>query len=249
MPFNHAFKSASLFLALAGCLAGGLQSANAGAILSYEVTLEAGYPDVTNIIMLNQYPNDGMGATWAFTALGNDVSPNTTLLTDPFPKNPVPLTGLLLGIIKGLPTDGNPEQKHVVLMMNNDAADLSQHIAWGTLFRNTLEEQLIADIELMTSGQDFPIIQPGIDGVFAFAYGDAQNGILAPGGIPVSAFFTLGSSFTIMSWSDGTKIGYGQSFVDFRVIPEPSSLSLIILGLGSLAFPGLRKLRNRGIAA
>lgn len=145
--------------------------------------------------------------TWAFGANGA----GQTVLTNPFPKTD-PMTGaLLIGIVQGLASDPNPEEKHVVLLLSDEGANLSEHIAWGTLFRNTLEEQLIASIELATSGQDWPIIQPGLDAVVAFAEGDATDGILGPGGIPVSAWFAPDGTFSVMTWSEGVRVGTGVS--------------------------------------
>ncbi|MFK4985339.1 hypothetical protein ACI4B7_26295, partial [Klebsiella pneumoniae] len=95
----------------------------------------------------------------------------------------------------------------------------------------TLEGDLLSDIRLATSGQDWPIIQPGLDGVSAFINGDAKNGILQPGGTPQSALFVPNGQFAVMSFSEGTLLGYGTASM-VQSTPEPASM--IALGLGSL---------------
>jgi hypothetical protein len=207
---------------------------------AYSVTLQPGFPTVTNILMLEE----GLGfgsTTWPFQADGDNPDfPVTTLLVNPFPHSEIPTTALLMGIATDFPGDA-PGQQHVVLMMNPFAAALSQHIAWGTLFRNTLEEDLIAAIQLATSGQDFPIITPGLDSVSAFAHGDAGDGILGPGGIPQSAWFTPGGAFSVMGFSDGQLIGIGASDVTVAA-PEPATI--VYLSLALLAFPLLKRRRR-----
>lgn len=199
-----------------------LHVAHADYLTSYTVTLDIGKP-VTNIMMYEE--GDGFGgATWAFTANGM----GTTELVNPFPKSWFPTSSFLVGIVQGLPGDGTPEQKHAVLFMDDTAAQLSNHIAWGTLFRTTLEDQLIAAIELATSGQDWPIIQPGLDAMGAYVGGDAKTGILGPGGAVFSAWFAPGGTFSVMAFSDGAVIGTGTSTV--ADVPEPTVASGLLLG-------------------
>lgn len=198
-------------------------------VTSYTATLDTGQP-VTNIMMFEE--GEGFGSsTWAFSMDGQ----GTSTITNPFPANDIVQQSLLIGIVEDLISDPSAvpsavSQKHIVLFMDDNAAALSNHIAWGTLFPSTLEEQLIADLELATSGQDWPIIQPGLDGVDAFVYGDARTGILAPGGIPTSAWFATGGTFTVMLWSDGTVVGSGTSAI--TQVPEP--MSMILMGVGAL---------------
>lgn len=179
-------------------------SANVQYFTSYRVNLHFGQP-VTNIIMLEV--GDGFGgATWAFTASGE----GETLLNNPFPSQSPVQSSLLIGLVRDLPNDA-PGQVHVVLLLDPEAAQLANHIAWGTLFRDTREEDLIAAIELATSGQDWPIVLPALEEVSFFANNNATDGILGPGGVPHSAWFSTGGPFAVMAFSDGTIIGDGVS--------------------------------------
>jgi len=209
----------SSFLALAV-----VASATAGAqvqyFTNYSVHNDMGGP-ITNIMMAEEVDNGG-SLTWAFQADGEGDS----LLQNPFPGSVPVQRALLIGLVQDLPED--PEgQKHIVLMMDNNAAALANHIAWGTLFPTTLEDQLIADLELATSGQDWEIIQPGLDAVSNFLGGEAKN-ILGPGGSSNSAWFNMGGSFSVMAFSEGQQIGSGQSFV--TAVPEPASLGALCIG-------------------
>lgn len=183
--------------------------------------------------MMYEETTTGSSLTWPFNA----VSPGDTVLYNPFPKSDPTTGALLLGITHDLPGDA-PGQKHAVLFMDDYAASLAEHIAWGTLFRNTLEEGLISDIELATSGQDWPIIQPGLDGVSNFVNGDAKTGILQPDGTPQSTLFAPTGSFTVMSFSDGTVLGHGVAS-EIQTTPEPASMAF--LGFGALALIRRRK--------
>lgn len=212
---------------------------------SYTVTLDGGWPAVTNLMMLEKWPGGGSG-TWAFTAAGDG---QTTVLTNPFPSDTLPTSSLLIGLVQDLPNDP-PGQQHVVLFMDDTAASLGANIAWGTLFRNTLEDNLAASIALATSGQDWPIIQPGLDAVSLFTDppdGDAVTGILDGLAQPHSAWFETGGTFSVMAWSDGTLIGTGTS--EITVVPEPATAALMLGGLGLFGCVARRRHDRVGGAA
>lgn len=222
--FKPLLVAASLFAAVL---------ARAGYNTQYTVDFDG--PDsyeITNIMMYEEGPGTS-SLTWPFRA----VSPGHNVLYNPFSTDSPTQASLLLGITHDLPNDA-PGQKHVVLFMDTYAAQLAEHIAWGTLFRNTLEENLISDIELATSGQDWNIIQPGLDHVFAFANGDAKTGILQPTGAPQSALFVPNGQFAVMSFSDGAILGYGTAET-IQTTPEPASMAA--LGMGALALLRRRK--------
>lgn len=190
----------------------------------YDITLEDNF-QITNLMIAEDYNGSG-SLTWAFEVGGI----GTTRVTNPFPS-PELFRGAMIGLAQDLP--GDPQgQKHVVLMMHPDAAALSANIAWGTLFRNTLEENLIADIELATSGQDWPIIEPGLNGVWDFLNGDFNDGILGPGGFPQTGWYDGNGPFTVMAFSDGKQLGTGT--VEQEPVPEPASLAALALGAAAM---------------
>jgi hypothetical protein len=228
----HATRRIHLPALVLALLVAAAAPARAGYFTSYEVTLDAGYSDVTNIVLMER---DSLGgsSTWAFTALGDPSRPSTTVINNPFEAERPTAESFLIGLTKDLPGDAEG-QEHVVLMMDDTAADLANHIAWGTLFRNTLEQDVIDAIKLGTSGQDFPIVLPGINFLSDFANGDGTTGILGPLGVPRPVWFATGGTFSVMSFSDGLKIGSGIS----RITPTPEPTSLALVGVGTLAMLG-----------
>src|SRR5262249_8211365 len=134
-----------------------------------------------------------------------------------------------------------PGQKHIVLLMDSVTAASSEHIAWGTLFLNTDEDQLIAALELATSGLSFEEIGPGLDAIFTFAGGDARN---IPGSLgPVSAWFHMGSSFSVMAFSEGTILGSGESLS--TLTPEPGTSVLVFTAIAIAAIAVRRRTHRR----
>lgn len=225
--------------------------------LSYTVNLSQPWPAITNIITFNGY-GDGSGAWWAA-----DVPAAQTQWTidDPFTKSSAhpPLEALMLGLVHDLPNDA-PGQVHVVMMVGDAAATAARNVAWGTLFRGTLEADIVDAIQLATSGRPFADIQPGLDTLFAFADGDARTGILVPPGTPLSAWFALGaaqpgqtttSSFTVMAFSDGQVLGSGVASLAVAVaaVPEPATATMWLAALLLLLAAGTPLQRRRAGSA
>jgi hypothetical protein len=215
-------KWAGMAAALGLALAGAATGAHAQQYINtYQFT--SLFP-VTDINILTEHVGSG-DVTYSF-----DASPGDNTITNPFPEDPATRT-FMLGVAQDLP--GDPAgQKHLVLFTNDGWAESAEHIAFGTLFPNTDEDELIA--YLQGSG-----VGPG---VFGFADGDAENG---PNG---DLAFLPGDSFTEIAFSDGQIIGVGQSTTTpapttVPSAPEPGTWLLLSLGVGLC---GLALRRRRG---
>jgi hypothetical protein len=206
--------------------------------LSYEVTTSIGQP-ITNIIKFNEYVN-GSGAAWP-----DSLPIGGGLLTDVFLKSTsnAPLTGLLMGITSDLVGDA-PGQKHLVLMVSNEAASLSQGIAFGTLFPTVTEEQVISALAFQTgvTRTDENAAEWDAQSSFLGQFTqDSLKNIPGPGGLTQSAWFGLGAvvpgattvtNFTVMAFSDGQVIGTGLAKLDTQsAVPEPGSMGMALAGL------------------
>lgn len=229
-------------LMAAALCAAAISSAGTQYLMSYTFQLDSAYSTASflgDFVITNQYPiGGGTGVTYGGD-YGVQSADSENVLQDPFPKDELP-NGLLIGVVSDLPGDATG-QKHIILGMDSTAAGLAANIAWGTLFPNTLEDQLIGSLETIydpNSSDDQ--INAAVGDVFTFIDGDATNGILDNQGQSHSAFFSSLSSdvtsqgFTMMSWSDGTQIGTGS--VSAQAVPEPASIGALALGIAGLAF-------------
>lgn len=198
----------------------GAGSSRASYITSYTVNLDPGQR-VTNILMLEE--GAGYSAkTWAFEALSG-----TTVLDDSYAHPTEIVSSLLAGVMD------NGGQKHIVLFVSDAAAASWAGVAWEDLFPNTVEDDLIAAIELATSGQGFPEILPALAAMDQFANGDARSR---------EAWFGTKGSFSVLAFSNGQKLGTGTSTVThIPDAPEPAGAGLAGLGLTAVAL-----LRRRG---
>jgi len=222
--------------------------------LSYTVTTAGNLPAITNIVTFNSYASGGTGSWWASTVPANSVS---TTIADPFWKSSAnaPIDALMLGLVQDLPGDA-PGQKHMVLMMSEAAATAATSIAWGTLFTSTNEATLIGNLEVATSGQDWPVIEADVTALYAFANGDARVGVLGPGGLPIDSWFSLGGvvpgatttgNFTVLAFSDGQVLGQGvASLSTLAPVPEPGGVVLLLVGLLTVATVVRRRVPGGG---
>ncbi len=207
-------------------LAVGSQAAHADYTYKYDITFPQGSPsfEITQWYVLETADS---GVIDGFN-LGLRLP--STIITSPqggtvFADFPVPkqATGaVLIGLTHDLPGDA-PGQEHVVLGMDTTAASLGAGIAWGTLFRNTLEENIIYDLHNYVN-PDQAITQAALEDLDGFLYGDASHGILDNLAQEHSALFDPAAGvFSIQSWSDGTLLGSGVATA--VAVPEPTGLA------------------------
>jgi hypothetical protein len=162
---------------------------------------------------------------------GGTVSDYANILTAPATQT------LILAVTSAMPGDATGQQ-HVLIGMDNTAASYAANIAWGTLFRNTLEDDIIYDLNNFVN-PDQSVTDSALQGLVNFAFGDATTGILDNLAQSQSAWFTpsQNSSFTLMTWSNGTVVGSGMT--TFQSTPEPAPIAA--LGLGMVALLASRR--------
>ncbi len=197
--------------------------ANAAYFSHYDVTTNIGQP-VKDLFLLETDGGTGLREIWAFNADGLA----TTHMDVFFPSDAPIASSLFIGITENLATDPLPGEKHIVLFMDDEAAQLSNHIAWTTLFRHTDEDTLIQNLLDATTSADPDTVDNGIINLNAFALGDATTGILDIAAKSHTAWFNMGSPFKAVAFSDGQVIGQGTSYQ--TTTPEPCSLVLLSVG-------------------
>jgi hypothetical protein len=172
-------------------------------------------PSVYDVMLLE----DG-SMTWAFGANPE----GTSTIANPFPYSSPPAHTLILGLVSNLPGDDTLNTPHMLLFMDPTGAGLASGADWNTLFPNTSESALIANLELATSGQDWSIVTPGLDFISNFAVTDAA-----------SSWFSTGGNFSAVTFSNGVLVGSGTSTITAEgTVPEPSGALTLALALGLL---------------
>jgi hypothetical protein len=214
---------------------------------SYTVTTALQSPAITDIAILEADDADPhYGTLWLSRSYQANGAGGSSVLSLSFERQVPVLQSLLLGIMTGLPGDA-PGQEHLVLMMDPTAASNAANIAWGTLFTATLEDDLIDALHVV--GQSLPPSDPGLntalDTLFDFGRLYATEGNLGENGLPASAWFNTGGSFSVMAWSSAQLVGTGTSELITLSVPEPQSLALLLAGL---ALVGVSVRRQSGAA-
>lgn len=202
---------------------------------TYQITNNAPNP-ITNIMMFWQAPskNYGAGLTWQESSLGFTADGNaaTTQLQDL--GKPVFPDSLL---VMGLYSDSVGE--HLTMFMNTQTALAVENIAFGTIFPNTNETQLIADIHTISVAPNSDQANAAFSDIFTFATFDSQN--IPNGTSTLSAWTTPAANGVptqgkIAIWSDGLEIGsFATSVQHASPVPGPSAmLPFLAAGLGLL---------------
>jgi len=195
---------------------------------------------------------------FGFNGPGTDVAAGGTVtsLNMPFLNDTgTPFTSsVLMGIVQDLPNDA-PGEKHIVLFISPATEALTTGVPWSAFFPSILEEDLIASLELATSGglgwgNDFATLAPGLSQVGAFLNSlRPPGGLLGPGGVYTSPYFDLpppgspATNFVAVAFSDGQTIGSGsviQTQLGTTDVPEPATTFTVAAGLLALL------LRRRG---
>jgi|GEM_PF-1980759 hypothetical protein len=215
---------------------------------SYEYELDPAWNQpITHILaeMQGGAVDDSYGwgtAMWPLSSAWNPFSMTfTTDWFDPCAAQPFLRESLHLGIVQDLPGDA-PGQKHLVLFMDPEAAANVQNIAWGTVFLETLEADVIEALEGIA---DPSLTEEEREDYHEFL-GDFKNNAarqarVGPGGLEGSIWFAPGE-FSIVAFSDGQTIGSGSNEFTTEFVPVPEPATMAVLGLGALA---LRRRRAR----
>lgn len=210
---------------------------------SFDLT---GFPrPVTNIIAA-EFEQNGVSAAnrMSFLADGSGIAAAgvVTQVDQPFTHFTPVQAMMLIGITQDLPGDA-PGQKHIVLMVNQGVTAGLNGVPWQPLFPALLEENLIADLELATSGglnwgNPYGTLEPGLTSVQNLMDSLRVSGF--PGTAPPNVLYPwftapapgdVARNFDLVAFSDGQVIGSGQAFQSALVttgVPEPAAW--VVLG-------------------
>lgn len=217
-------------------------SAFAGYVPTFDITNNQSGSIYDMILCWKDPQGGGIGTLNAGPEPGFTAAPGFSQIQDA-EKPRFPSGVFVLGLYTETPVDPNPGQDHVVLFMNDYAASLANGVAFETLFPNTSESELIADLHSITATGDFDANDNGT--YLNFLFNDSQqipNGGSATGHTSAWAIpgATSGSPATgkIMMFSDGQQIG---SFATYAPATTPEPASMAALGFGALALIRRRK--------
>jgi hypothetical protein len=186
--------------------------------VSYDVTSRYA---VSDIFVWNSGALHG-GGSYSSLTYKFSTDPGTSTINDPFPhQDPIART-FMFGITGSIGDEIGGQ--HLVLFTNDAWAADAAGSAFATLFPNTTESDLIADI--LAADSD------AVHRLFTFGEGDAATtphyGDIA---------FATGDDFTAIAFSTGQIIGGGTSLLTRAPpsgTPEPATWAMMIIGLAAV---------------
>jgi hypothetical protein len=214
----------------------------AGINTSYSVTVDANTPNVTDILIFETYTSGYYSSSYSFQAAGN----TTSVIVNPFNLDGPPAQSLLMGIVNGLPSDGNSPVDHLVMFLNPSVATtiLDQNLSFSSLFPNTQESDLITTYETVVrtaSGTaDWNAAYASLT-QFLFSVQSmtitTDDGTSTVNGMFAGPTDSTPGEATGIAFSDPLHIGTVTSnLIGAAAVPEPSSLTLGLIGaLGCLS--------------
>lgn len=146
-------------------------------------------------------------------------------ITRDYHNSKQPRSVLLLGVVVGLPSDGEALQYHLVALMSEAAASVADGAEWSSLFGDAGEADLIDALISPFEGDNHQTLHEFVT---------ERASAIPTDGATVSAWFAPGDDFKVLAFSTGQVIGSGTSnFETFgpAAVPEPASLALASLGV------------------
>jgi hypothetical protein len=202
--------------------------AQAGTLaLTYDVTLEDGVSGVSQILSMNEI-SDGESYGWPFS-LSSGSSSFTTAYPTSFP--PVEAT-IAIGLVTNLPGDpAGVMTTHLAVFGNFTTGQIGE--SFSALFPDANEGTLISDLtNIFVNNADLTQATSTFRTDVLPLFNDASSDGL---------FIPPGGNLDVVAFTDGQLIGTGT--FEITTVPEPSSLSLLLLGIVILGLSWTVKLR------
>jgi len=215
----------------------------AGINTSYSVTLDATSPNMTDILIFETYPPYSYASTYSYQAASNA----TSVFVNPFNLDGPPAESFLMGIVNGLPSDGDSPVDHLALFLNPTVATtiLANNLSFSSLFPGTSEADLITTFEtVVRTPSGTPDWNTAYANLTTFLFSAQSMTITTADGTSTADGFFAGPTgstpgeATVIAFSDPQQIGTATStLVGSSAVPEPSSLTLGVMGaLGCLVY-------------
>ena len=255
---NRSFLSALALLGASFAAAGQNYRVDASYDFSFGTHYER-FHDLEAIMAGGSVEDGGNPYGWSSATGFHGDSPTDYTLsfdTTPFydflgqnPARPFLEESFAFGILDGLPTDGTPQQEHLVLLMDPTAAQRVQNIAFGTIFGTSAQpypytEETVIDALEKLHDDSIPDDQKGdyLAIVHNFRDSVARQANVGSGGTTGTCWFGPGADFSVVTFSDGLTVGGGTSNYTITALPAPEPASFAALGVGVVAL--LRRRRR-----